>query len=106
MPVGIFAGQYLVQTLEKECEDSAFASRTRAEIKKLPGNPQVEWVRPLTRRLQRLFGWGDVASTRADVERAAKAGDEEELKALMPQAATIINAGRRCSIKYALGDFP
>ena len=90
LPDGPFAGSYLVQTLEKECEDNAFASRTRVEIEKLPGSPQVEWVRPLTRRLQRLFGWGYVASTCADVMRAAKAGDTEELTALMPPAARMI----------------
>ena len=44
LPGGPFAGSYLVQTLEKECEDSAFASRTRIELGKLPGSPRVEWV--------------------------------------------------------------
>ena len=66
------------------------AMNVKAEIRQLPGSPPVEWVRPLTRRLQRLFGWGDVASTRADVMRAAKAGDTEELTALVPQAARMI----------------
>ena len=28
------------------------------EKAKLPNDPQFEWVRPMTRRLQRLFGWG------------------------------------------------
>ena len=93
LPDGPFAGSYLVQTLEKECEDNAFASRMRVEIEKLPGSPRVEWVRPLTRRLQRLFGWGDVASTRADVVRAAKAGDAKTLMALLPQAASMIKNG-------------
>lgn len=54
------------------------------------GNPTVEWVRPLTRRLQRLLGWADVASTKEDVARACKAGDIEELKALLPQAHKLI----------------
>ena len=66
------------------------AGNVKAEILQLPGSPPVEWVRPLTRRLQRLFGWGDVASTAADVKRAAEAGDVEELVALMPQAASLI----------------
>ena len=83
---------YFVTVLEERSIPNYVHKLTR-QIQKLPGNPQVEWVRPLTRRLQRLFGWGDVASTRADVMRAAKAGDEEELKALLPQAATMIDAG-------------
>ena len=47
------------------------AKNVKSEIRQLPGTPPVEWVRPLTRRLQRLFGWGDAASTSADVTRAA-----------------------------------
>ena len=53
----------------------------------------VEWVRPLTRRLQRLFGWGDVAADRAAVERASEAGDRMELLAIMPCAADVIERG-------------
>ena len=94
VPAGSSAGCYLVQTLKKkECEERSFAARACNEISNLPGNPQVEWVRPLTRRLQRLFGWGDVISTRADVVRATKAGDTKELQALMPQAAHIVKHG-------------
>ena len=93
VPAGSSAGCYLVQTLEKECEDRSFAARACNEISNLPGNTQVEWVRPLTRRLQRLFGWGDVISTRADVVRATKAGDTKELQALMPQAAHFVDRG-------------
>ena len=50
---------------------------------------EVTWVRPLTRRLQRLFGWGDVCATEADIARACKAGDAEELKAILPQAVAV-----------------
>ena len=69
----------------------------------MPWNPQVVWVRPLTRRLQRLFGWGDVLAARADTVRAAKSGDTDELRALMPQAANII-AGVNLSIVPDLYD--
>lgn len=55
-------------------------------IAQLPGQPRAEWVRPLTRGLQRLFHWGDVAATRADVVRATKAGDVQELQAILPTA--------------------
>ena len=83
-------GSYLVQTLEKECEESSFAARMRVQLGKLPGSPPVEWTRPLTRRLQRLLGWGDVGATSADVMRAAKAGDRGELAELFPNAARLI----------------
>jgi len=36
----------------------------REQVAQLSGSPQTEWIHPLTRRLQRLLGWGDVASTR------------------------------------------
>ena len=58
-------------------------------IAQLPGQPRAEWVRPLTRRLQRLFHWGDVAATRADVVRATKAGDVQELQAILPKAPLV-----------------
>ena len=32
-----------------------------AHLSKLSAIAIVEWIRPLTRRVQRLFGWGDVA---------------------------------------------
>ena len=87
-------GFYFVQTLDKEYEHCAFASRMHKEVEKLPGSPRVEWVRPLTRRLQRLFGWGDVASTSADIVRATKAGDTAELVELLPQARGMIESGK------------
>ena len=37
--IGAFSGYYMVQMFDKECQDSAFASRTHREIQKLPGNP-------------------------------------------------------------------
>ena len=73
-------------TNHETCSETALAERVRKGIMQLPGNPRVEWVRPLTRRLQRLFCWGDAAATREDVVRATKAGDLQELKAIMPQA--------------------
>ena len=66
------------------------ARSLRDSIQQLPGNPEVEWVRPLTRQLQRLLGWGDILSTKEDVARACRAGDFAELRALMPQAEALI----------------
>ena len=66
------------------------AANMKAAIEQLPGGPQVEWVRPLTRRLQRLFRWGDAGSTSADVAQAADDDNVEELAALVPHAASMI----------------
>lgn len=82
---------YFVLTVE-ERSIPKYVHKLADNILLLPGSPQVEWVRPLTRRLQRLFGWGDVASTREDVVRAAKADDQVELRVLMPQAARLLES--------------
>jgi hypothetical protein len=96
------AGHYFVQTLDRAYESNSFASRARSEIEKLPGSPQVEWVRPLTRRLQRLFCWGDVRETRKDVARAAGARDLEELGGIMPPAGSAALASAEVSQLPAL----
>ena len=48
----------------------------------------IRWIRPLNRHLQRAFGWGDVAATKADVEAAAAAAQEDgntaPLRELLP----------------------
>jgi len=82
---------YIVITEAKAHRVEGRSRAFRESISQLPGSPPVEWIRPMTRRLQRLFGWGDVATTREDVARAAKAGNLEELKAIMPQAARLID---------------
>ncbi len=69
------------------------AASTKALIEQLPGSPRVDWVRPLNRRLQRLFGWGDVGATDADVARAVDGADVEELAVLVPQAAEMLKRG-------------
>ena len=81
---------YLVLTLD----DAHYFENRKAHfltsLQQFPGSPRIEWIRPLTRRLQRLLGWGDVKSTRADVARACEAKDLNELRAMMPQAARYI----------------
>lgn len=97
-------GQYLVLTNQTVCEEMALAERLRKGLQQLPGSPQVEWVRPLTRRLQRLCGWGDVATTRNDVVRAAKAGDLQELRAIVPEAEAVVDESTDLSQLPALFD--
>ena len=55
---------YIVLTDSAAHRFEGRARALEAAVEQLPGSPQVEWVRPLTRRLQRLFGWGDVVSSR------------------------------------------
>ncbi len=82
---------YIVLTEAKEHRVEGRIRAFRESIAQLPGSPLVEWIRPMTRRLQRLFGWGDAAATREAVTRAVKAGNLEELKTIMPQAARLID---------------
>lgn len=67
------------------------SAKLAADIRKLPAAPAVEWVRPLTVRLQRLLAWGDVTATRTDVERAVATEATDELRTMLPQAAALID---------------
>ena len=87
MPIG---GIYVVICMAKAARTEYAAANMKASIEQLPGSPQVDWVRPMTRRLQRLFGWGDAGATGADVARAVDGADVEELAVLIPQAADMI----------------
>ena len=77
--------RYAILTEKNEHRLKHRQKAIRKQLDQLPGSPTVEWVLQLNRRLQRLLGWGDVATTRADVERAA-AGDLDELRLIMPEA--------------------
>ena len=81
---------YLVVTFQDAHRFKFRADSMKESLLQLPTHPTVEWVRPLTRRLQRYFGWGDVCATEADVRRACEENDAAELTTLMPEAATII----------------
>ena len=83
-------GLFLVVSLDKAHKLDATVSELKQRVLKLPGEPEVLYVRPLTRRLQRLFRWGDAHAKRADVEKAAKAADVAELLAIMPEARRIV----------------
>ena len=53
-------GHYLVMTLATAVEENSFAAGTRKQLLRLPGAPQVQWARPLTRYLHCILGWADV----------------------------------------------
>ena len=52
MPTGDI---YVVVAMPQAARVENAAASMKAAIEQLPGGPQVQWVRPLTRRLQRLF---------------------------------------------------
>ena len=89
------SGDFYFVITATERKIDAYAQTLKDQLQKaaLPGSPRVEWVRPLTRRLQRLFGWGDVCATKEDVQAAALAEDQEELVSIMPRAAGLIRRG-------------
>jgi hypothetical protein len=72
----------------------ARVARIKAEIAALPNAPEIEWVRPMTVRLQRLFGWGDITATREDIERAVSEEDWKEVRFTLPGSARLIEEGR------------
>jgi hypothetical protein len=53
---------FVVLTLARAAKVDLAVRAITTGIAGLPGCPKVAWVRPLTRRLQVLFGWGDVAA--------------------------------------------
>ena len=83
-------GTFIVITMGRSCFFESRVARIKEGIQQLPTHPTVEWVRPLTRRFQRYFGWGDVCASVADVRRACEKGDKEQLMAIMPQVASAI----------------
>jgi len=67
---------------------------TCSDLRKLPEVATIAWVRPFNRHLQRLLGLGDAHATKADVVNAVRQEDEDELRAIMPEAAALVEAGR------------
>jgi hypothetical protein len=63
----------LILSLARPCKVENAVHRLKTSISALPGAPAVSWIRPLNRRLQRLFGWVYVAAA------TGVAGDTEEL---------------------------
>jgi hypothetical protein len=53
---------FLVLTLARAAKVDLAVRAITTGIAGLPGAPRVAWVRPLNRRLQALFGWGDVTA--------------------------------------------
>jgi hypothetical protein len=97
-------GDFLVINMATPTHIESCVEKIKQKIQQLPAGPgadkpMVEWVRPLTRRMQRLFGWGDVQTTKEAVQTAVDKEDEGELLAIMPQAASVIQCGNPGRLK-------
>jgi hypothetical protein len=71
---------YLVLSLARAANVDLTVRTITTGIAGLPGAPRVAWVRPLNRRHQALFGWGDVAAGPGE----APATEELALPAQLP----------------------
>ena len=96
--VGSKAGLYIILTLEKPVTITSMKANMSKHIQQLPTNPKTEWVKPLTRQLQRILKWGDVTATQYDITQACKTGDDDELKAMMPYAEVLIDDGKHTNL--------
>ena len=85
--MGICAGTYLVLTLPQAREEKSFATSLSKDIFGVPLCAAPMWVKPLTRKLQRHFCWGDSAASKEHFTEACANGDLEEAKSIIPQVA-------------------
>ena len=71
-----------------------FSVKLKAAVGRDAPSVSVAWVKMLNPRIQRLFGWGDVAASAADVKHAVDeaqvTGDTQEVVALIPHAAQLL----------------
>ena len=95
---------YFVVSLDDVRSNPNFTKKLKKQIEQLPNKPKVEYVRPFTRRLQRLLGFGDAVATQQDVEAACNREDSAGLMAIAPQAAAFIKGTDDLSIVPAVCD--
>ena len=82
---------YLVLSFKSGKRDY-YEAKVKNDLKKQLA-VDVDWVAAMNRRHQRLFGWGDVVTTRDDVVQACKSDDAQELLAIFPPAARLQKDG-------------
>ena len=69
VPFGEEMGTYLVITTSKPRDFDSYITKLKKAIVDKAAGTDIEWVRYLSVRLQRLFGWGG-ATTSVDEQRA------------------------------------
>ena len=89
---------YFVITFEAKRSNPNYRAKLTKQIEQLTGAPKVEWVQPLTVRLQRMLGFGDAAATQQDVEAACNEENIEELMAIAPEVAAYVDS-RQCNLE-------
>ena len=84
-------GLYVVITTKEEVDLASFARNLKKTIEVTSASTKVDWVRPLSVRFQRLFGWGDVTASKTDIDEACKNDDKDELKVIVPGCAPLLD---------------
>ena len=85
----------MVVTVAKLTGYGLLVNTMASALGKLPIHPPLEilWSGKLTRRLQALFGWGDVHASSEDVGRVLnKAFEEDRFDQLLPMVAYLASA--------------
>lgn len=86
-------GTYFIITERRERSKSKHGETVNAELQSTVGSPRAEWICSFNLRLQRLCGWGDVFATPKALATAVKHRNEEELVAIVPGCAALIDRG-------------
>jgi hypothetical protein len=94
---------YVVLTLAKTTMVQ-HTNRLRKKFEAWPMSAKVYWIRPLDRRLQRLFEWGDVWIARETVEKAVEREDKYELLRYFPALESSIWRGDLSHLPLMLED--
>ena len=96
---------YGVLTLAKPIRDRYGERHIKDGLSKL--NATAEWVRPLNRRLQRLFLWGDVAANKEATEQAHQdLGQQIVEQAVFQEALDNCKKHTRPAIQVCLHNIP
>jgi len=83
-------GLYIVLTTTQPRHTVCFADKFKTALETSP-TTKVDWVKPLTVRLQRLFGWGDVTASAKEISEACEREDLTELEAILPGSACLLD---------------
>lgn len=87
---GIF---YIVLSLHKRDTLQHIDRDLSKRLEAPPMSASINWIRPLDRRLQRLFDWGDAWVDQKLVEQIAQSDDPSDLKKYFPALATSVAIG-------------
>jgi hypothetical protein len=84
---------YMVLTPVKVSTFQNYQKHLQRKLEAPPIEAAIEWVRPLDRRLQRLFDWGDCWMEHDSIAQAVAANDTSELALCFPSMRYSIDIG-------------